>query len=145
MQQRFFKSTLFSTNLIQWLLVKRSNMKSHLLWWYTKKIRITLLTVLNFYIRPQPNVYFTRFEFSGHNISNYEKLNETLYKWINAERFPTFPKVTYGNINQLFLTNKNLVLAVVEENQLEEIPPDQIDFKIMVESVMRKKRAKYHE
>ena len=72
-------------------------------------------------------------------------MNETLYKWVNAERFPTFPKITRGNINQLFMTNKNLVLAVVEENQLEEVPPDMLEFKDMVESVIKKKRQKYHE
>lgn len=68
-----------------------------------------------------------------------------MYKWVNAERFQTFPKVTRGNINQLFLTNKNLVLAVVEENQLEEIQPDMIEFRDMVEMVIMKKRDKYHE
>lgn len=81
----------------------------------------------------------------GYNTADIEKLNETLYKWINAERFPTFPKVTRGNINQLFLTNKNLVLAVVEENQLEEVSPHMIEFRDMVESVIKKKREKYHE
>lgn len=68
-----------------------------------------------------------------------------MYKWINAERFPTFPKITRGNIHQFFLTNKNLVLAVVEENQLEEVPPDMVEFRDMVESVIKKKRQKYHE
>lgn len=72
-------------------------------------------------------------------------MNKTVYKWINAERFPTFPKVTGGNINQLFLTNKNLVLAVVEENQLEEVPPHMLQFKDMVESIIKSKREKYHE
>lgn len=74
-----------------------------------------------------------------------DKVNETLYKWVNAERFSTFPKVTRGNINQLYLTNKNLVLAVVEENQLEEVAPDMLEFKDMVESVIKSKREKYHE
>lgn len=81
----------------------------------------------------------------GHNLSDTGQVNETLYKWVNAERFPTFPKVTRGNINQLFLTNKNLVLAVVEENQLEEVAPDMLKFKNMVESVIKTKRNKYHE
>ncbi|OAD57572.1 Protein disulfide-isomerase TMX3 [Eufriesea mexicana] len=66
-----------------------------------------------------------------------EELNETVYKWINTERFLTFPKVTRGNINQLLLTKKNLVLAVVEENQLEEVPPHMIRFKNMVESIIK--------
>lgn len=74
-----------------------------------------------------------------------KSLNESLYRWVNAERFSTFPKVTRGNIHQLFLTNKNLVLAVVEENQLEELPPDMIEFRNMVESVIKTKREYYHE
>lgn len=85
------------------------------------------------------------YNFTGHNLSDIDKINETLYKWINAERFPTFPKVTRGNINQLYLTNKNLVLAVVEENQLEEVAPDMLEFKDMVESVIKSKREKYHD
>lgn len=74
-----------------------------------------------------------------------DNLNETLNRWVNSERFPTFPKVTRGNIHQLYLTNKNLVLAVVDENELEEIYPDMIEFRDMVESVIRTKRDKYHE
>ncbi|XP_076661473.1 thioredoxin-related transmembrane protein 3 isoform X1 [Halictus rubicundus] len=87
----------------------------------------------------------SHYNFTGHTTSDIGKLNETLYKWINAERFPTFPKVTRGNINQLFLTNKNLVLAVVEENQLEKIPPHMMQFKDMVESIIKSKREKYHD
>lgn len=87
----------------------------------------------------------SHYNFTGHNLSDLDKMNETLYKWVNAERFPTFPKITRGNINQLFLTNKNLVLAVVEENQLEEIAPDMLEFRDMVESVIKKKREKYHD
>lgn len=85
------------------------------------------------------------YNFSGHDIEDVEKLNETVYKWINAERFPTFPKVTSGNINQLYLTNKNLVLVVVEENQLEEVPPHMIRFRDMVESIIKSKRHIYHD
>lgn len=64
---------------------------------------------------------------------------------MNAERFPTFPKVTRGNLHQLFKTNKNLVLAVVEENAVEDVSPDMLEFRDMVESVIKKKREKYHE
>lgn len=53
--------------------------------------------------------------------------------------------MTRGNINQLFLTSKYLVLAVVEENQLEEVAPDMLEFKDMIESVIKSKRDKYHE
>lgn len=85
--------------------------------------------------------------FAGHHNLSVElkSLNDSLYRWVNAERFSTFPKVTRGNIHQLFLTNKNLVLAIVEENQLEEIPPDMIEFRNMVESVIKTKREFYHE
>uniref|UniRef100_A0A348G611 Protein disulfideisomerase 3 n=1 Tax=Odontomachus monticola TaxID=613454 RepID=A0A348G611_ODOMO len=88
----------------------------------------------------------SHYNFTGHDqMIDVKRANETLYKWVNAERFPTFPKVTRGNINQLFLTNKNLVLAVVEENQLEEVAPDMLEFKDMVESVIKSKRDKYHD
>ncbi|XP_018401055.1 PREDICTED: protein disulfide-isomerase TMX3 isoform X1 [Cyphomyrmex costatus] len=85
------------------------------------------------------------YNFTGHNLSDTKQVNETLYKWVNAERFPTFPKVTKTNINELFLTKKNLVLAVVEENQLEEVAPDMLEFRDMVESVIKNKRNKYHD
>ncbi|KAJ8686515.1 hypothetical protein QAD02_022309 [Eretmocerus hayati] len=87
----------------------------------------------------------SHYNFTEHNITDKDELNETLHKWINAERFPTFPKVTRGNIHQLFLTNKNLVLAVVEESKAEEIPPEMLEFRDMVESVIKKKRHKYHD
>ncbi|XP_011505026.1 PREDICTED: protein disulfide-isomerase TMX3 isoform X2 [Ceratosolen solmsi marchali] len=85
------------------------------------------------------------YNFTDYKITDRKKLNDTLYKWVNAERFSTFPKVTRGNINQLFMTNKNLVLAVLEENQLEEVPPNMLEFKDMVESVIKMKRQKYHD
>jgi thioredoxin domain-containing protein 10 len=53
-----------------------------------------------------------------------EYLNASMFDWINAERFATFPKVTRGNINQLLQTKKYLVLAVVEENKLQEVPTE---------------------
>ncbi|XP_015125052.1 protein disulfide-isomerase TMX3 [Diachasma alloeum] len=85
------------------------------------------------------------YNFTGYNHSDLEKLNATVYNWVNAERFSTFPKVTRGNINQLFLTNKYLVLAVVEENAVEDVAPDMLEFRDMVESVIRKKRERYHD
>lgn len=68
-----------------------------------------------------------------------------MYNWINEERFETFPKVTRGNINELMQTKKYIVLVVVEENKLQEISPEMIEFRDMVESVIRKKRDKYHK
>lgn len=53
-------------------------------------------------------------------------LNASMFDWINVERFATFPKVTRGSINQLFQTKKYLVLAVVEENKLLEIPTEML-------------------
>lgn len=34
---------------------------------------------------------------------------------------------------------------MVEENQLEEVAPDMLEFRDMVESVIKSKREKYHE
>lgn len=55
-----------------------------------------------------------------------ESLNASVYDWINVERFATFPKVTRGNINQFLQTRKYLVLTVVEENKLLEIPTEML-------------------
>lgn len=68
-----------------------------------------------------------------------------MHDWINEERFQTFPKVTRGNINQIMQTKKFLVLAIVEENKLAEIPTEMIEFRDMVESIIRKKRDTYHK
>ncbi|XP_065349237.1 protein disulfide-isomerase TMX3 [Cloeon dipterum] len=73
-----------------------------------------------------------------------QAVNESLTHWINAERFHTFLKVTRGNIHQTLASNKNLVLAVVEENKLEDIPAHMIDFRDMIESVIRENKDKYH-
>lgn len=87
---------------------------------------------------------FYEFEDTPAGIREMQDLNSTLFTWINAERFETFPKITRGNIHQLLQTGKYLVLAVVEENKLLEIPPDMVDFKDMVESVIRKNKKKFH-
>ncbi|KAK9892618.1 hypothetical protein WA026_020996 [Henosepilachna vigintioctopunctata] len=78
------------------------------------------------------------------NVSDPAHLNTSMYNWINEERFATFPKVTRGNINEILQTKKYIVLAVVEENKLQEIPPEMKEFKDMVESVILKNRDKYH-
>ncbi|XP_046396387.1 protein disulfide-isomerase TMX3 isoform X1 [Ischnura elegans] len=72
-------------------------------------------------------------------------LNNTLHEWVNKERFETFLKVTRGNINQVLQTGKYLVLAVLQENKLQDIPSDMIQFRDMVESVIRENRDRYHE
>lgn len=74
-----------------------------------------------------------------------DNLNDSIYAWINEERFLTFPKITKGNINEILQTKKYLVFVVVEENKLEEIPADMLEFRDMVESIIRKHRDKYHK
>lgn len=68
-----------------------------------------------------------------------------MYKWINEERFETFPKITRGNINEILQTKKYIVLVVVEENKLQQISQEMLEFRDMVESIIRKKRDKYHK
>lgn len=60
-------------------------------------------------------------------IHDVNGLNTSIADWINQERFTQFPKVTRGNINQLLKTGKYLVLAVVEENKLEEVPAHMLE------------------
>ncbi|KAJ8951275.1 hypothetical protein NQ318_008178 [Aromia moschata] len=75
---------------------------------------------------------------------NHEQ-NSSMYKWINEERFDTFPKITKGNINEIIKTNKYIVIAVVEENKLQQIPPEMLEFRETVESLIRRKKDKYHK
>ncbi|XP_044767104.1 protein disulfide-isomerase TMX3 [Coccinella septempunctata] len=78
------------------------------------------------------------------NSSDPDHLNNTMYNWINEERFATFPKITRGNINEILQTKKYIVLAVVEEDKAHEVPQDMLRFRNMVESVISKNREKYH-
>lgn len=66
-------------------------------------------------------------------------------KWVTQEKFLTFPKVSRENLYQLKQTNKFLVLAVVEENKLNELMTHEAEFKEMIEQIIRSKRSKYHE
>ncbi|XP_026461784.1 protein disulfide-isomerase TMX3-like isoform X2 [Ctenocephalides felis] len=91
-----------------------------------------------FVIKEKDHYKFTYDSFSS------SILNETLYQWVNEERFGTFPKVTRGNINQILQTKKYIVLAVVEENKLNEIEANQLEFRDMVESVIRQRREQFH-
>lgn len=72
-------------------------------------------------------------------------LNKTLHRWVNEERFKTFPKVTRNNFAQISQTGKYLVLAVVEENKLEEIASSELEFRDMVEAVIRKYYDEFHK
>ncbi|KAB0796796.1 hypothetical protein PPYR_10857 [Photinus pyralis] len=77
--------------------------------------------------------------------ADLDHINSTLNKWINEERFETFPKITRGNIHEIFHTKKYVVIAIVEENKLQQISPEMLEFRDMVESVIRKNRDKYHK
>lgn len=70
--------------------------------------------------------------------------NTSLTQWINTERFDTFVKVTRSNIHHMLETNKYLVLALVEENKIEKLPPHHSEFLQMVESVIVKNRERFH-
>lgn len=72
-------------------------------------------------------------------------LNASLTEWVNNERFSTFIKVTRSNIDQLMRTNKFLVLAVVQENKLQEVPEEMLEFRDMIESVIMNNRDRYHK
>lgn len=74
----------------------------------------------------------------------WSELNNSLAEWVNSERFGTFVKITRGNINQVLQTNKFLVLAVVHENKLQEVPEEMLEFRDMIESIITNHRDKYH-
>ncbi|KAH8365901.1 hypothetical protein KR093_006999, partial [Drosophila rubida] len=74
-----------------------------------------------------------------------QDVNDTIFQWVNVERFTLFPKVTRFNIHQLLKTQKYLVLAVVQEDKLSQIATHELEFRDMVEGVIRKHRARYHD
>lgn len=76
---------------------------------------------------------------------NPNEVNDTIHQWVNAERFITFPKITRFNFHQLLRTNKFLVVAVVEEDKLNQVASHELEFRDMVEGVIRKYRERYHE
>lgn len=73
-----------------------------------------------------------------------EFLNDSLHRWVNEERFLVFPKVTRANMHQLSLTKKYLVLAVVEENKLNEIASKEIEFRDMIKAIVHQSYDKFH-
>ncbi|KAJ0178239.1 hypothetical protein K1T71_006062 [Dendrolimus kikuchii] len=77
-------------------------------------------------------------------LEDKETLNMTLEKWINAERFGLFPKITRSNINEFMETEKFIVIAVVSENKLSEITQTERDFKDMIEGIIRKRKRELH-
>jgi thioredoxin domain-containing protein 10 len=80
-----------------------------------------------------------------HDIIEQSQLNNSLNTWVTQEKFLTFPKVSRENMYQLRQTNKYLVLAVVEENKLNELVTHELEFRDMIEQIIRSKRSKYHE
>lgn len=81
----------------------------------------------------------------SHEIIDPTHLNSSLHTWVCQEKFPTFPKVTRENLHQMRQTQKYLVLAVVEENKLNELVTHELEFRDMVEQIIRTKRSKYHD
>ncbi|KAK3878946.1 hypothetical protein Pcinc_016485 [Petrolisthes cinctipes] len=83
---------------------------------------------------------------------NQTLLNNTLADWLNHERFFLYPKITHGNLAQLWKLKKYLVITVVKESKIGTITTDEdvedyVDgykFKDMVESVIQNNREKYH-
>ncbi|EDW79361.1 uncharacterized protein Dwil_GK13693 [Drosophila willistoni] len=73
------------------------------------------------------------------------EVNETIFQWVNVERFVLFPKITRFNIHQLLKTKKYLVVAVVQEDKLQQIASHELEFRDMVEGVIRKHRPRYHD
>ncbi|KAJ9589126.1 hypothetical protein L9F63_017585, partial [Diploptera punctata] len=107
------------------------------------KKHINLTSLPTIFVYKENEHYFFPAESVNEDLG-LEYLNSSMYDWINAERFATFPKITRGNINQLLQTRKYLVLAVVEENKLQEIPTEMLVFRDMIESVIKKNRDKFH-
>lgn len=92
----------------------------------------------------EENHYFYPYAHKAHEMTTPE-VNDTLNQWVNNERFLTFPKITRFNIRELMSTKKNLVVAVVEEDKLSQVATHELEFRDMVEEVIRKYRHRYHD
>ncbi|VEN45720.1 unnamed protein product [Callosobruchus maculatus] len=82
--------------------------------------------------------------FPGSGSGNKQHLNSSLSKWVNEEKYPTFTKVTMGNINEI-LQIKSLALAVVDEKQLQNIGSEMEGIKNLLEDFAKQHRDKYHK
>ena len=71
--------------------------------------------------------------------------NTSLYSWVMRERFPMFAKVTRGRFGKFMATNKYVVIAVVEENKLEQVSQEMEEFKEMVRQVVVKNQGRYRD
>ena len=69
--------------------------------------------------------------------------NTSIYSWVVRERFPMFTKVTRGRFGKLMATHKFVVIAVLEENKLEQITPEMEQFREMVRGVVTRNQDKY--
>ncbi|XP_037078312.1 protein disulfide-isomerase TMX3-like [Pollicipes pollicipes] len=70
-------------------------------------------------------------------------VNESLYQFVNTERFTRFMKITTGNFGQLLHTGKLIAIAVTEENPIKRITADQEKFRAMLEKVAIDTADKY--
>ncbi|KAK6177947.1 hypothetical protein SNE40_012805 [Patella caerulea] len=84
------------------------------------------------------NSYF-EFKESNPGVVTYEELE----KWFNQERFPAFPKVMGGGLNEMANSGKYLVLTII--NSEDKSLHDQCEkLKNVVREVARNKREKFH-
>ncbi|KAJ8713535.1 hypothetical protein PYW07_013905 [Mythimna separata] len=95
------------------------------------------------FVYKEDEAYF--FEANPSLIEDRETLNVTLDKWINSERFGSFPKITRSNLNELMEIKKFIVMAIVSENKLNEITQTERDFKDMIESIVKKRKRDLHD
>ena len=77
--------------------------------------------------------------------SSLSVVNTSLYSWVTRERFPLFAKVTRGRFGKFLATNKFVVIAVVEENKLEQVSDEMVAFKEMVRKIVVNNREMYGE
>nr|CAI5819798.1 unnamed protein product [Callosobruchus analis] len=83
--------------------------------------------------------------FPGTGLECKQYLNASLSKWVNEERYPTFTKVTMGNINEILQIKKSIVLAVVDEKQLRNVGSKMEGMKNLLEDFAKQHRDKYHK
>ncbi|XP_015922648.1 protein disulfide-isomerase TMX3 [Parasteatoda tepidariorum] len=74
-----------------------------------------------------------------------EEDNMTLHNWINKERFPAFIKISHGNFHQLMKTNKYVVMAVLEENQIGGLTLKMSEFRDVVEAIAINNKDLFHD
>ena len=72
-------------------------------------------------------------------------VNTSMMGWVIKERFSVFTKVTRGKFGKVMATNKLIVMAVVEENKLEQISQEMEVFKEMVRQVAVSNQEQYHD